>query len=88
MPELILPIVGFGLALATVKDITWRWVLLPLAAGLVVGFFTPLAVPDGFALAAMFIAIGALVIAGLDKSIETMLVAASPQWLTDLTTRF
>jgi hypothetical protein len=25
---------------------------------------------------------------GLDKSVETALVAASPQWLTDLTTRF
>lgn len=39
-------------------------------------------------LGVLFIAIGALVLAGLDKSIETMLVAASPQWLTDLTTRF
>jgi cytochrome c-type biogenesis protein len=36
----------------------------------------------------LFIAIGALVITGLDKSIEIVLVAASPQWLTDLTTRF
>ena len=36
----------------------------------------------------LFIAIGVLVITGLDKSIETVLVAASPQWLTDLTTRF
>ena len=36
----------------------------------------------------LLIAIGALVITGFDKSIETVLVAASPQWLTDLTTRF
>jgi cytochrome c-type biogenesis protein len=36
----------------------------------------------------MFVAIGALVLTGLDKSIEAALVAASPQWLTDLTTRF
>ena len=36
----------------------------------------------------LLIAIGALVITGLDKSIETMLVAASPQWVTDVTTRF
>jgi cytochrome c-type biogenesis protein len=36
----------------------------------------------------LFIAIGALVITGFDKSIETVLVAASPQWLADLTTRF
>jgi len=36
----------------------------------------------------VFVAIGALVLTGLDKSIEAALVAASPQWLTDLTTRF
>jgi cytochrome c-type biogenesis protein len=35
----------------------------------------------------LFVAIGALVITGPDKSIETVLVAASPQWLTDLTIR-
>jgi cytochrome c-type biogenesis protein len=39
-------------------------------------------------LGALLIAMGALVLTGLDKSIETMLVNASPQWLTDLTTRF
>jgi sulfite exporter TauE/SafE len=36
----------------------------------------------------LLIAIGALAIPRLDKCIETMLVAASPQWLTDLTTLF
>lgn len=36
----------------------------------------------------LFIAIGVLVLTGLDKSIETVLVSVSPQWLTDLTTRF
>jgi len=36
----------------------------------------------------VFVAIGALLLTGLDKSIEAALVAASPQWLTDLTTRF
>jgi len=36
----------------------------------------------------VFVAIGALALTGLDKSIEAALVAASPQWLTDLTTRF
>ena len=40
------------------------------------------------ALGILFIAIGALVIFGFDKSVETALVAASPQWLTDITTRF
>jgi hypothetical protein len=62
MLELILPIVGLGIAVATVKNVAWRWVLLSLAAGLAVGFLTPLAMPDEFALAAMFIAIGALLI--------------------------
>jgi cytochrome c biogenesis protein CcdA len=36
----------------------------------------------------ILIVIGALVLAGLDKRVETVLVDASPQWLTDLTTRF
>jgi len=39
-------------------------------------------------LGAMFIAIGILVLTSLDKAVETALVDASPQWLTDLTTRF
>jgi cytochrome c-type biogenesis protein len=36
----------------------------------------------------LFVAIGVLVLSGLDKTLETALVNASPQWLTDLTTRF
>jgi cytochrome c-type biogenesis protein len=36
----------------------------------------------------LLILIGALVLAGFDKRVETVLVDASPQWLTDLTTRF
>ena len=39
-------------------------------------------------LGVLFVAIGVLVLSGLDKSVEAMLVAASPQWLNDLTTRF
>jgi cytochrome c-type biogenesis protein len=35
----------------------------------------------------LFVAIGLLVLTGLDRSIETVLVNASPQWLTNLTTR-
>ena len=34
------------------------------------------------------VAIGVLILAGLDKRIEAVLVAASPAWLTELTTRF
>jgi cytochrome c biogenesis protein CcdA len=40
------------------------------------------------ALGLTFIAIGVLVLTGLDKRVETALVEASPQWLTDLTTWF
>ena len=34
------------------------------------------------------IGLGGLMFSGLDKAVETTLVAASPGWLTDLTTRF
>lgn len=40
------------------------------------------------ALGLLFVFIGGLVLLGLDKAVETLLVDASPQWLTDLTTRF
>ena len=40
------------------------------------------------ALGALFVVVGLLVLSGLDKAIETALVNASPQWLTELTTRF
>ena len=36
----------------------------------------------------LFLAIGFLVLTGLDKTVETALVSASPHWLTDITTRF
>ena len=39
-------------------------------------------------LGALLIAIGVLILSGLDKKLETMLVDASPAWLTKLTTRF
>ena len=35
-----------------------------------------------------FVVIGASIVSGADKQIETALVEASPQWLTDLTTRY
>jgi cytochrome c biogenesis protein CcdA len=40
------------------------------------------------AFAVVLVAIGLLVLSGLDKRIETVAVDHSPQWLTDLTTRF
>jgi cytochrome c-type biogenesis protein len=40
------------------------------------------------ALGIAFVLIGVSIVTGADKQIETALVDASPQWLTDLTTRF
>jgi cytochrome c-type biogenesis protein len=40
------------------------------------------------ALGAAFIVIGVAIVSGTDKKIEAVLVDASPQWLTDLTTSF
>lgn len=40
------------------------------------------------AFAAVLAAIGVLVLSGLDRRLETLLVDQSPQWLTDVTTRF
>ncbi len=36
----------------------------------------------------LMIALGLMIVSGFDKKVETVLVDASPQWLTDLTTRF
>ena len=38
--------------------------------------------------ALVLVAIGVLILTGLDKRVETVAVDRSPQWLTDLTTRF
>jgi cytochrome c-type biogenesis protein len=40
------------------------------------------------ALGVAFVLIGASIVTGIDKQIETALVEASPQWLTNLTTRY
>lgn len=39
-------------------------------------------------LGSLLFAVGVLIVTGLDKHLEAALVAASPAWLTDLTTRF
>jgi hypothetical protein len=40
------------------------------------------------ALGALLVVMGILVLGGLDRRLEAALVDASPQWLTDLTTRY
>jgi cytochrome c-type biogenesis protein len=36
----------------------------------------------------LLLVIGFLIISGTDKTLETFLVDVSPEWLTNLTTRF
>ena len=40
------------------------------------------------ALGALLILLGVMIVSGFDRRVETVLVDKSPQWLTDLTTRF
>ncbi len=70
-----LPLVAIGLLS---REVLLRWRSRLLAAGgwgkLVIG--------------AAFVAAGVLIVTGLDRRVETLLVDASPAWLTELTTRF
>jgi cytochrome c-type biogenesis protein len=43
---------------------------------------------QGRSMGAILVATGLMILSGLDKRLEAILVAASPAWLTDLTTRF
>jgi cytochrome c biogenesis protein CcdA len=70
-----LPLLGLGLVSREVM-LRWRQQLLSAGHGMKT------------ALGLLFVVVGGLVLLGLDKGIETLLVEASPQWLTDLTTRF
>jgi cytochrome c-type biogenesis protein len=75
---------GFGAALPLVfvgllsRETVLRWRARLIAGG--AGAKT--------ALALVLVAVGALVLSDLDKRIETRLVDISPQWLTNITTRF
>ena len=44
--------------------------------------------PMKAALGAVLVIVGVLVVTGLDKKAEAVIVAAQPEWLTRLTTRF
>ncbi len=75
---------GFGAALPLLlvgllsREALMHWRGRLLAAGQI----------GKFVLGALLVIIGLLVITGLDKRVETVLVDASPAWLTHLTTRF
>ncbi len=70
-----IPLLALGL-LSREAMVRWRHRLASAGGGAKAG------------LGVLFVGIGALVLTGLDKSVETVLVDISPQWLTDLTTRF
>jgi cytochrome c-type biogenesis protein len=70
-----LPLLGLGW-LSRETMLLWRTRLLSAGSGMKA------------ALAILLIAIGGFVVSGLDKAVESRLVELSPQWLTDLTTRF
>jgi cytochrome c biogenesis protein CcdA len=70
-----LPLAALGL-LSREAVLRWRTRLMAGGARAKVAF------------AIVLVAIGVLVLTGLDKRFETLLVDQSPQWLTDLTTRF
>jgi cytochrome c-type biogenesis protein len=70
-----LPLLLLGL-LSREALMRWRNRLLSAGTGL------------KLALGVLLAAAGLLILTGLDKSLETTLTEASPQWLTEITTRF
>ena len=86
LPQVALTMFAFGMGAALPllmlgtfsREFLLRWRSQLLSAGYGVKM----------ALGLLFVAIGALVLSGFDKTVETALVNASPQWLTDVTTRF
>lgn len=70
-----LPLLAFGI-ISRETALRWRHRLLAAGQG------------SKTALGVFLVMIGAVILLGLDKTVETLLVDISPQWLTDLTTRF
>jgi cytochrome c-type biogenesis protein len=70
-----LPLAAFGLLS---REAVLRWRSRMMAGG----------ARAKTAFAILLVTIGVLVVTGLDKRIETLVVDHSPQWVTDLTTRF
>lgn len=70
-----LPLLGLGWA-SRETMMRWRGRLLAAGSGM------------KLLLGLLLLGIGMLVISGADKALESMLVEASPEWLTNLTTRF
>ena len=86
LPQVALTMLAFGLgaaipllAIGTMsREAVLRWRSRMLSAG-----------RGGKAVMGIVLLLtGALIMSGLDKRLETLLVEASPAWLTELTTRF
>jgi cytochrome c biogenesis protein CcdA len=69
------PLVGIGLA-SRQAMVRWRDRLIASGKGAKI------------ALGLLLVVLGAMIVSGSDKRLETVFVDWSPQWLTDLTTRF
>ena len=69
------PLVGLGLMS---RQATARWRGALIAGGK----------NAKIALGVLLVALGVMIVSGFDRKVETTLVDSSPQWLTDLTTRF
>ena len=70
-----LPLLAIGM-MSREALLRWRSRLLAAGSG------------GKIAMGVLLVAVGALILSGLDKRLETVLVEASPAWLTELTTRF
>jgi cytochrome c-type biogenesis protein len=69
------PLLALGL-LSSEALARWRGRLISAAQG------------GKYALGVLLLAFGILIVSGLDKKLETVLVNTSPAWLSALTTRF
>lgn len=69
------PLIGLGMLSRNALQ-TWRGHLMNASAGLKLVF------------AGLLVVVGVLILTGWDKQLATILVEASPDWLTQLTTRF
>jgi cytochrome c-type biogenesis protein len=86
LDEVALTMTAFGVGAAmplVIVGLVSRQALMRWRDKLLAGGKTAKAV-----LGLLFVVLGVMIVAGLDKRLETILVAWSPQWLTELTTRF
>ena len=74
--------IGAGLPLAVIGSASRRFFAASKGNLLRIGVY------GKYALGALMLALGVMILAGWDRSLEAYLVEISPAWLTELTTRF